>query len=142
MPKESNPPAGGKKKNIAKKVIKRKSKISVNSGNIYIQSSFNNTIVSITDDNGNLISWASAGSIGFKGAKKSTPYAAQLAATAAIEKARTRGFVKGKIYVSGVGSGREAAVRALTNANLEIALIKDTTPIAHNGCRPKKSRRV
>lgn len=142
MAKESNPPAGGKKKIVEKKIVKKKSKIPVNSGNIYIQSSFNNTIISITDDKGNLISWASAGSIGFKGAKKSTPYAAQLAAAAAIEKAKARGFVKGKIYVSGVGSGRESAVRALTNANLEIALIKDTTPIAHNGCRPKKARRV
>jgi small subunit ribosomal protein S11 len=138
MPKEVKE----KKKVITKKVVKKKSKVAVNSGNIYIQSTFNNTIISITDDNGNLISWASAGSIGFKGAKKSTPYAAQLAAAAAIEKAKARGFVKGKIYVTGVGSGRESAVRALTNANLEIALIKDTTPVAHNGCRPKKARRV
>lgn len=130
------------KKTDTKKVVKKKAKSPVFSGNIYIQSSFNNTIISITDDNGNLISWASAGSIGFKGARKSTPYAAQLAAAAAIEKTKGRGFTKAKIYVSGVGSGRESAVRALTNANLEVSIIKDTTPIAHNGCRPKKARRV
>lgn len=124
------------------KVAKRKSKAPVLSGNIYIQSSFNNTIICITDDRGNAISWASAGSIGFKGAKKSTPYAAQLAAASAIEKARTRGFRKANVFVSGVGSGRESAVRAITNTDIEVAVIKDTTPIAHNGCRAKKSRRV
>lgn len=125
-----------------KKVIRKKSKSPVFSGCVYIQSSFNNTIISITDDHGNIISWASAGSIGFKGAKKSTPYAAQLAATAAIEKAKSRGFAKAKVFVSGVGSGRESAVRAITNADLEVSIIKDTTPLAHNGCRAKKTRRV
>lgn len=131
-----------KKSDKATKVVKKKSRTPVFSGSIYIQSSFNNTIVSITDDNGNIIAWASAGAIGFKGAKKSTPYAAQLAATAAIEKARTRGLAKVRVFVSGVGSGRESAVRAITNTDLEVSMIKDTTPIAHNGCRAKKARRV
>jgi small subunit ribosomal protein S11 len=130
------------KKDEIKKVIKKKIKKSVPTGCIYIQSSFNNTIITITDDNGNTIAWASTGSIGFKGTKKSTPYAAQLAASNAIEKARQYGFNKAKVYVSGVGSGRESAVRALLNAKIEVDLIKDTTPIAHNGCRAKKIRRV
>jgi small subunit ribosomal protein S11 len=131
------------KKNItAKKVVKKKAKSPVFSGSIYVQSSFNNTIISISDDKGNVISWASAGSIGFKGAKKSTPYAASLAAASAIEKARSRGLAKVKVFVSGVGSGRESAVRAITNTDLEVTGIKDTTPIAHNGCRAKKPRRV
>ena len=125
-----------------KKVVKKKAKGPVFSGAIYVQSSFNNTIISITDDSGNLISWASAGSIGFKGAKKSTPYAASLAATAAIEKARSRGLSKVKVFVSGVGSGRESAVRAITNTDMQVSAIKDITPIAHNGCRAKKPRRV
>jgi small subunit ribosomal protein S11 len=129
-------------KEVIKKAVKKKSKTPVFSGNIYIQSSFNNTMISITDDSGNLISWATAGSTGFKGARKSTPYAAQLAATAALEKAKARGFSKAKVFVSGVGSGRESAVRAITNTNLEVSIIKDTTPLAHNGCRPKKARRV
>lgn len=125
-----------------KKVVKKKVKRSVRSGNIYIQSSFNNTIISITDETGGVISWASAGSIGFKGTKKSTPYAAQLAASAAIEEAKSHGFSEAKVYVSGVGSGRESAVRALMNANISVSIIKDITPLAHNGCRAKKPRRV
>jgi len=124
------------------KAVKKKIRKNVGSGNIYIQSTFNNTIITVSDDRGNVISWASAGSLGFKGTKKSTPYAAQLAASAAIEKAKASGLSAAKVYVSGVGSGRESAVRALTNANIEIGLIKDITPIAHNGCRPKKPRRV
>lgn len=127
---------------VIKKTVKKKSKIAILSGNIYIQSSFNNTIITITDENGNVISWATAGSIGFKGAKKSTPYAAQLAAISAIEKAKARGLRKANVFISGVGSGRESAVRALISAEIEISLIKDTTPDAHNGCRPKKLRRV
>lgn len=129
------------KKSI-KKVIKKKSRILVLSGCIYVQSSFNNTIVTITDDNGGAISWATAGSIGFKGAKKSTPYAASLAAAAALEKALARGLKKVRVFVSGVGSGRDSAVRAITNTQLEVIAIKDMTPMAHNGCRPKKPRRV
>lgn len=131
-----------KKITPAKKVVKKKSKIMVVSGSIYVQSSFNNTIISITDDKGNLIAWSSAGAIGFKGAKKSTPYAASLAATAAIEKARARGLSKVRVFVTGVGSGRESAVRAITNTDMQVSSIKDTTPIAHNGCRAKKPRRV
>ena len=130
------------KKTEVKKAVKKKVKKSVATGCIYIQSSFNNTIVTITDDAGNTLSWASTGSIGFKGTKKSTPYPAQLAATSAIEKAKTFGFSKAKVYVSGVGSGRESAIRALLNAKIEVEIIKDTTPIAHNGCRAKKIRRV
>lgn len=129
-------------KKSAKKIVKKRAKTPVLSGSIFVQSSFNNTIISITDDNGNVIAWASSGSIGFKGARKSTPYAAQLAAAAAIEKAKGRGFSKARVFVSGVGSGRESAVRAITNTDLEVSVIKDTTPVAHNGCRPKKSRRV
>lgn len=124
------------------KKVPKKSRRVVRAGNIFIQSSFNNTIITITDENGGVISWASAGSIGFKGTKKSTPYAAQLAASAAIEKAKAAGFSQAKIFVAGVGSGRESAVRALTNANIEVLSIKDTTPVPHNGCRPKKPRRV
>jgi len=130
------------KATTVKKVVKKKAKSPVFSGSIYVQSSFNNTIISITDDNGNLISWSSAGAIGFKGAKKSTPYAASLAAAAAIEKARSRGLSKVRVFVTGVGSGRESAVRAITNTDLQVSSIKDTTPIAHNGCRAKKPRRV
>lgn len=130
------------KKTADKKVVKKRAKTPVYSGSVYVQSSFNNTIISIADENGGVISWASAGSIGFKGAKKSTPYAAQLAAAAAIEKARARGLRKVRVFVSGVGSGRESAVRAITNTDLEVSVIKDTTPIAHNGCRAKKPRRV
>lgn len=124
------------------KVVKKKVRKSVLSGSIYIQSTFNNTIISITDDIGNVITWASAGSIGFKGTKKSTPYAAQLATTSAVEKAKAFGLAKAKVYVSGVGAGRESAVRALINSNLTVEIIKDVTPIAHNGCRAKKPRRV
>ena len=129
-------------KKETKVVKKKKIKRVVTSGSVFIQSTFNNTMISITDESGGVISWASAGSIGFKGTKKSTPYAAGLAATAAIEKAKGRGLSKVKVFVSGVGSGRDSAVRALTNANVEISLIKDITPITHNGCRAKKARRV
>lgn len=130
------------KKIVNKKIVKKKSRTPVLSGCIFVQSSFNNTIITITDDNGNVIAWASSGSIGFKGARKSTPYAAQLAAAAAIEKAKARGFSKAKVYVSGVGSGRESAIRAITNTDLQVSIIKDITPDAHNGCRAKKARRV
>ena len=125
-----------------KKTQKKKVKKTIVEGYIYIQSSFNNTIVSITDKEGNVVSWSSSGAIGFKGTKKATPYAAQLAATSAIEKAKTYGLSKADVFVTGVGPGRESAIRALINARVDVDLIKDTTPIAHNGCRPKKSRRV
>jgi len=129
-------------KKTTKKIVKKRAKSPVLSGSIYIQSTFNNTMITITDENGGAIAASSAGALGFKGAKKSTPYAAQLAVSAAVEKAKLRGFSKANIYVSGVGSGRDAAVRALSNANIEANLIKDVTPIAHNGCRAKKPRRV
>ncbi len=122
--------------------VKKRVKRSLVVGKIYIQSTFNNTIVSITDESGNVVASASSGSIGFKGTKKSTPYASQLAATSAIEKAKAFGLSKASIFVSGVGPGRESAVRALTNARIDVDIIKDSTPIAHNGCRPKKARRI
>lgn len=125
-----------------KKIVKKRAKTPVYAGNIYIQSTFNNTLVTITDEKGGSIAAASAGALGFKGAKKSTPYAAQLTVANAVEKAKTRGFSKANIYVSGVGPGRDSAVRALMNAGIEAKLIKDVTPIAHNGCRAKKPRRV
>jgi len=108
----------------------------------YIQSTFNNTIVTITDTNGEVISWASAGSSGFKGAKKGTPYAAQTAAENAARRAMDQGMRQIEVMVSGPGSGRETAIRALQAAGLEITLIRDITPIPHNGCRPPKRRRV
>jgi len=126
----------------SKKIVKKRAKSPVYSGNIYIQSTFNNTLITITDEKGGAIASSSSGALGFKGAKKSTPYAAQLAVAAAVEKAKGRGFSKANVFVSGVGSGRDAAVRALVNANIEAAVIKDITPIAHNGCRAKKTRRV
>ena len=122
--------------------VKKRVKRSLVVGKIYIQSTFNNTIVSITDESGNVVASASSGSIGFKGTKKSTPYASQLTATSAIEKAKAFGLSKASIFVSGVGPGRESAVRALTNARIDVDIIKDSTPIAHNGCRPKKARRI
>lgn len=125
-----------------KKIVKKKSKSPVYSGSIYIQSTFNNTLITITDDNGGAIAQSSAGALGFKGAKKSTPYAAQLAVAAATEKAKARGFHKANIFVSGVGPGRDSAVRALMGTGIEAGIIKDITPVAHNGCRAKKPRRV
>ncbi|HOX41366.1 MAG TPA: 30S ribosomal protein S11 [bacterium] len=124
------------------KAVKKRSKTPVYSGNIYIQSTFNNTLITITDEKGNAISASSAGAIGFKGTKKSTPYAAQLAVAAAVERAKARGFKKANIYVSGVGPGRDSAVRALVAAEIEGSIVKDITPIAHNGCRARKARRV
>ena len=129
-------------KTVTKKIVKKRSKAQVYSGSIYVQSTFNNTLITITDDRGNVIASASAGALGFKGAKKSTPYAAQLAMSSAVEKAKARGFHKANIFVSGVGPGRDSAVRALSSAGIEASTIKDITPIAHNGCRQKKARRV
>ena len=141
MAKEAAKPDKAKDKAKAK-ITKKRSKTPVVSGCIYIQSTFNNTIVTVTDEKGGAIASSSAGALGFKGAKKSTPYAAQLAVTNAMEKAKSRGFSKAIVYVTGVGPGRDSAVRALLNAGLEVSLIKDTTPLAHNGCRAKKARRV
>lgn len=129
-------------KNPSSKAPKKRIKRSVTTGRVYIQSSFNNTIVTVTDDAGNVVSWASAGSLSFKGTKKSTPYAAQMTSVSAIEKAKSFGLRKVSVFVSGVGAGRESAVRALVNSGIEIENIKDTTPIPHNGCRAKKSRRI
>ena len=109
---------------------------------VYIHSTFNNTIVTITDENGNIATWASAGTVGFKGTKKGTPFAAQLAAQKAAEQALNLGAKRVSVLVKGGGSGREVAIRALQSAGLEIEDIKDITPIPHNGCRPRKLRRV
>lgn len=129
-------------KKLTKTTAKKRAKSLVQSGNIYIQSTFNNTLITITDEIGGAIAASSAGALGFKGSKKSTPYAAQLAVAAAVDKAKNRGFNKGNVFVSGVGPGRDAAVRALGNASIDISVIKDITPIPHNGCRAKKPRRV
>jgi small subunit ribosomal protein S11 len=120
----------------------KKTKRNVPNGVAHIQSTFNNTIVTITDANGEAISWASAGSSGFKGAKKGTPFAAQTAAENAARRATDQGMRQIEVMVSGPGSGRETAIRALQGAGLEITLIRDVTPIPHNGCRPPKRRRV
>lgn len=125
-----------------KKTTKRKIKKNIASGVAHIHSSFNNTIVSMTDENGNLISWSSAGSLGFKGSRKNTPFAASEAATIAAAAAKEHGLKKVQVNIKGPGAGREAAIRALQTAGLEIDVIKDVTPIPHNGCRPPKRRRI
>ena len=111
-------------------------------GKIYIQVSYNNTFITVTDEKGDALAWSSAGSLGFKGPKKATPYAASKVAEAVIEKIKKNGFVEVEVFVTGIGSGRESAVRSLANHGLNIVSIKDTTPIPHNGPRPKKVRRV
>ena len=121
---------------------KKKERKNVLQGVVYIQSTFNNTIVTITDKSGNAISWASAGGLGFRGSKKSTPFAAQSAAETAAKAAMEHGLKSVEVYVRGPGAGRESAIRALQVAGLDVTLIKDETPIPHNGCRPPKRRRV
>lgn len=121
---------------------KRKERKNIERGAAHIRSTFNNTIVTITDTAGNTISWASAGGLGFRGSRKSTPFAAQMAAEAAAKAAMEHGLKTVEVYVKGPGAGREAAIRALQAAGLEVSLIKDVTPIPHNGCRPPKRRRV
>ena len=121
---------------------KKKTKKNILNGIAYVQSTFNNTIVSIADTNGNIISWASAGQKGFKGSRKSTPYAAQIAASDAGEKAKFHGVRTLDIYIKGPGAGRESALRALQAVGFTITSIKDVTPLPHNGCRPPKRRRV
>jgi len=129
--------------NKGKKVIKRrKDRKVVEKGAAHIRSSFNNTMVTITDLNGNALSWASSGGLGFRGSKKSTPFAAQTAAETAAKAAMEYGLKTVEVYVKGPGQGREAAIRALQSAGLEVNMIKDVTPIPHNGCRPPKRRRV
>lgn len=127
------------KKTVRKK---RKERKHVEKGQAHIQSTFNNTLVTLTDMDGNALSWSSAGSLGFKGSRKSTPFAAQSAAETATKAALEHGLKTVEVYVKGPGAGREAAIRALQAAGLEITLIKDITPIPHNGCRPPKRRRV
>jgi len=133
---------------MAKKTVKkattrrRRDKRKVERGQAHIQSTFNNTIVTITDVQGNALSWASAGGLGFRGSRKSTPFAAQTAAETAAKAAMEHGLKTVEVYVKGPGSGREAAIRALQAAGLEVSMIKDVTPIPHNGCRPPKRRRV
>ncbi len=129
-------------KNVKKTVGKRRVKKNIERGAAHIRSTFNNTLVTISDVNGNALSWASAGGMGFKGSRKSTPFAAQMAAETAAKAAMEHGLKTVEVYVKGPGAGREAAIRALQTAGLEITLIKDVTPIPHNGCRPPKRRRV
>lgn len=127
-----------------KKVVRNKKKVSKNiiNGVAHIRSTFNNTIVTIADTEGNVLSWASAGGLGFRGSRKSTPFAAQMAAEEATKSAMEHGLKQVEVYVKGPGAGREAAIRALQAAGLEVNSIRDVTPIPHNGCRPPKRRRV
>ncbi len=125
-----------------KRTRRRREKKNIERGAAHIKSTFNNTIVTITDVAGNAISWASAGGLGFRGSRKSTPFAAQMAAETAAKAAMEHGLKNIEVYVKGPGSGREAAIRALQVAGLEVNMIKDVTPIPHNGCRPPKRRRV
>lgn len=138
---EKNKQARAKKKLIKKK--KKKTARIVKVGRAYIQATYNNTMITLTDTNGDVISWASAGLAGFKGAKKATPYAAQIITKIATQKAKEEyGLQEVSVFVSGVGTGREAAIRALNANGLDVSAIKDVTPVPHNGCRPKKPRRV
>ena len=124
------------------RVRRKKVKRNIDKGQAHIRSTFNNTIVSITDEQGNIIAWSSAGKVGYKGSRKSTPFAAQLAAEDAAKQAMEQGVKEVEIYVKGPGSGRESAIRTSQAAGLNVSLIKDVTPIPHNGCRPPKRRRV
>ena len=135
MPPRSRTAAGPKK-------VRRKEKKNVAHGHAHIKSTFNNTIVSITDPTGNVISWASAGHVGFKGSRKSTPFAAQVTADACAREGMEHGLQKVEVFVKGPGSGRETAIRSLQAAGLEVGTISDVTPQPHNGCRPPKRRRV
>ncbi len=126
----------------AKKQTKKRVKKNIQTGIAHIQSTFNNTIVTITDVSGNVVSWSSAGRKGFKGSRKSTPFAAQMAAEDAARKAQENGMRTVGVYLRGPGAGREAALRALASAGLKVSVIRDVTPIPHNGCRPPKRRRV
>ncbi len=127
---------------VQKKIRKRREKKNIERGAVHIRSTFNNTIVTITDVQGNALSWASSGGLGFKGSRKSTPFASQMAAETAAKAAMEHGLKSVEVYVKGPGAGREAAIRALQTAGLEVTMIKDVTPIPHNGCRPPKRRRV
>ena len=129
-------------KQVAKKPVARRNRKNIDKGAAHIHSSFNNTIVTLSDVQGNVLSWASAGQLGFKGSRKSTPFAAGEAAETAAKTAMEHGLKSVDVFVKGPGSGREAAIRSLQTAGLEISAIKDVTPIPHNGCRPPKRRRV
>lgn len=129
-----------KKKTVVSR--KRRELKKVDRGQVHIQSTFNNTLVTITDMSGNAISWSSAGALGFKGSRKGTPFAAQMAAETAAKAAKEHGLRSVEVYVKGPGAGRESAIRALGNCELEITLISDVSPVPHNGCRPPKRRRV
>ena len=131
----AKPAAGGRRP-------RKRDRKNISVGVVHIKSSFNNTIVSITDQEGNVISWASAGNVGFKGSRKSTPYAAQMAAEQAARRAMEHGVRKVDVMVKGPGSGRETAIRSIQNTGIEVTGIKDVTPVPHNGCRPPKRRRV
>jgi small subunit ribosomal protein S11 len=131
----AKPAAGGRRP-------KRRERKNISHGTAHIKSSFNNTIITITDPQGNTIAWASSGNVGFKGSRKSTPFAAQLAAETAARRAMEHGVRKVDVVVKGPGSGRETAIRSIQNTGIEVAGIKDVTPIPHNGCRPTKRRRV
>jgi small subunit ribosomal protein S11 len=129
-------------KNVKKVVKRRRERKNIEKGAVHIRSSFNNTMVTVTDTQGNAISWASSGGLGFRGSKKSTPFAAQTAAETAAKAAMEFGLKSVDVYVKGPGAGREAAIRSLQAAGLDVSMIKDVTPIPHNGCRPPKRRRV
>jgi len=133
MPKPKRTSSAGRRRKVRK---------SISVGNAYIKTSFNNTIVTLTDKEGNVIAWASAGTAGFKGSRKSTPFAAQVAAEKAARAAMEHGLQKVDCFVKGPGSGRETAIRSLQAAGLDVTSVKDVTPVPHNGCRPKKRRRV
>jgi small subunit ribosomal protein S11 len=123
------------------KTRRRKIKRNLPKGQVHIQSTFNNTIISVTDETGNVVSWASSGSAGFKGSRKSTPYAAQIATEKALEKAKDFGLKQVSVIVQGIGSGRESAIRALQNTGVTVISIQDITGVPHNGCRPRKAKR-
>lgn len=129
-------------KTAKKKAFKKREKRTVSTGLVHIQASFNNTIVTITDQAGNVLSWSSSGSLGFRGSRKGTPFAAQQACLTAATKAKESGLRSVEVRVAGPGAGRESAIRALASAGIDVRLIKDCTPIPHNGCRPPKRRRV
>ena len=129
-------------KTTKKKTFKKREKKVIHSGTVFIQATFNNTLVTVTDGQGNVVSWSSAGSLGFRGSRKGTPFAAQQAAAAAANAAKDHGMRSVEVRVKGPGSGRESAIRALATTGLEVRIIKDVTPIPHNGCRPPKKRRV
>ncbi len=132
----------GRRKSATTTRTKKRDRKNVESGIAHIRSTFNNTIVTITDTTGNAISWSSAGSLGFKGSRKSTPFAAQMAAEAAAKVAQEHGMKTVEVFVKGPGAGREAAIRSIQSVGLEVSVIRDVTPIPHNGCRPPKRRRV